>query len=138
MLGPSNFLGTATNLTDRFTSWPERLGLGIIANAPWAVNMFLSMVLHFCDPATQAKIIVAGSSEQGKKLISDTISPDQLQEQYGGQHSVPWSEQVHEAYWTALIEACKRRRAFRMKRWKELGGTVGLSEEEWKGRDEWI
>ncbi|KAG7530612.1 hypothetical protein FFLO_04914 [Filobasidium floriforme] len=116
--------------------YPERLGLGIIANAPWALSMFLSLVLRFCDPATRAKIVVAGSSDQGKKLIADTVAEDQLQAEYGGKHSIPWDVEVHERYWPALIEVCRKRRAFRLKRWQELGGTVGISEEEWKGRDE--
>jgi hypothetical protein len=116
--------------------WLERLGLGIIAYAPWALSMFLSLVLRFCDPATRAKIVVAGSSDQGKKLIADTVAEDQLQAEYGGKHSIPWDVEVHERYWPALIEVCRKRRAFRLKRWEELGGTVGISEEEWKGRDE--
>jgi hypothetical protein len=98
--------------------------------------MFLSLVLRFCDPATRAKIVVAGSSDQGKKLIADTVAEDQLQAEYGGKHSIPWDVEVHERYWPALIEVCRKRRAFRLKRWEELGGTVGISEEEWKGRDD--
>lgn len=97
--------------------------------------MFLSLVLRFCDPATQAKIVVAGSSNEGKKLMTDTVAEDQLQAEYGGQHSIPWSVEVHDRYWPTLIDVCKKRRAYRIKRWEELGGTVGISEEEWKGRD---
>lgn len=114
------------------TCYPERLGVGIIANAPWALSMFLSLILPFCDPITREKIVVAGSSAEGNALIAKTIPADQLQSEYSGEQEVNWDTQVHEQYWAALISLCKKKREEKMRIWKELGGGIGVSENAWK------
>lgn len=110
--------------------------MGIIANVPWALSMFLSLVLPFLDPITREKIIVATSSDQGQQLIHGAIPVDELQSDYGGTQHVSWDARVHDAYWPVLRDICIKRRAYRLKKWNELGAKVGISEDEWKGMSE--
>jgi len=36
--------------------YPERLGLSLIANVPWLVDIFFKLIRPFIDPVTRAKM----------------------------------------------------------------------------------
>lgn len=40
---------------------------------------------------------------------------------------------VHEKYWPSLVETCEKRREAWLAKWREMGGTIGLKEVDYKG-----
>ncbi|EFI27874.1 CRAL/TRIO domain-containing protein [Coprinopsis cinerea okayama7 len=136
--------------------YPERLGLCSIINIPFFINAFLKLVLPFLDPRTRGKLRfnqrVVGEEEQeegvGKEKKGkdkDKVSEkDKTKEGSGGgglfkrdMLMKEWEgdrvfEYVHEKYWPALLEMCEKNVQKWMRRWRELGGTVGISEWDYK------
>lgn len=63
------------------------------------------------------------------------IPVDQLQVEYGGEKDLKWNEDVGQRYWKAVLDIARERREIRLRKWREGGGGVGVSEELWKA--EW-
>ena len=100
------------------------------------MSMFMNAVLVFVDPVTKAKIQINPSTDIFPKIVP----ADQLLKDYGGDVVVGEWKGVggggfHDDYWKELAEVTRGRRERRRRIWKEKGGGVGQSEEEWKGPD---
>ncbi|KAL5525775.1 hypothetical protein ACEPAG_7112 [Sanghuangporus baumii] len=108
--------------------YPERLGLALIINVPMLVNAFFKLIMPFVDPVTRHKV------KFNPRIIEDGFfTRDQIMKQWwGGDCDF---EYVHEKYWPVLVHMCDERRAKQMKRWKELGAKVGIS--EWDMKTGW-
>lgn len=101
--------------------YPERLGLALILNVPWLVNMFFNLIKPFIDPVTREKM------RFNPKVIKDGIfTPDMVMSEWTDEGCK--FEYKHETYWPALIDMCDGIRKQQMEKWRELGGTVGLKE----------
>ncbi|CDK24557.1 unnamed protein product [Kuraishia capsulata CBS 1993] len=98
--------------------YPERLGRALFINIPWYAWPFLKICYPFVDPYTKQKVAF-------DKPFSDYIPLQQLAKNYGGEVDFEYD---YEAYWPAFIETAAGKRKSYMKRFEELGATVGLSE----------
>jgi len=117
-------LSTARTVLNILQShYPERLGLALMLNIPWVVTIFMRAIMPFVDPVTRPKI------KLNPKVIEDGIfEPNEVfAKSWGGAIHF---EYEHEKYWPSLVGMCDARRAEQMRRWKELGGTVGIKEWE--------
>ncbi|KAH6913445.1 CRAL-TRIO domain-containing protein [Coprinopsis sp. MPI-PUGE-AT-0042] len=104
--------------------YPERLGLCSIINIPFIINAFVKLMLPFLDPRTREKL------RFNRSVVQDGLfGKDMLMKEWEGEQTF---EYAHEKYWPALVEMCERNVERRMKRWRELGGRVGISEWEYK------
>jgi hypothetical protein len=105
--------------------YPERLGLALIINVPFLVNAFFKLILPFVDPVTRNKI------KFNPSVVDDGLfAPDMVtSEGWGGSVMLDY---VHEKYWPALVSMTNERREAWMKKWREMGGTIGLKELEYK------
>lgn len=100
--------------------YPERLGCAYIANVPFLVKAFFTLVSPFIDPTSREKM------KFNPRVIEDGyINPDQLMKEWDGEIEF---EYKHEEYWPALIEMTRNRREQWFKRWQEMGGLIGTSE----------
>eukprot|EP01120_Amphizonella_sp_Union-15-10_P014285 TRINITY_DN6872_c0_g1_i1.p1 TRINITY_DN6872_c0_g1~~TRINITY_DN6872_c0_g1_i1.p1 ORF type:complete len:336 (-),score=63.68 TRINITY_DN6872_c0_g1_i1:100-1107(-) len=71
--------------------YPERLGLALLFNAPWAFTIFWKLITPFIDPNTKKKInILTGLSDLVK-----WVDEDQLEECYGGKNKFKWDFEKH-------------------------------------------
>lgn len=89
---------------------------------------FLNLIFPFVDPVTREKI-----KFNPKVVEHGLINPDQVMTDWGGSVEFQYK---HEAYWTELVRLCETRRETWLKRWRALGGTVGISEWDYKQRGE--
>jgi phosphatidylinositol/phosphatidylcholine transfer protein len=104
--------------------YPERLGLALIINVPFLVMAFLNLIFPFVDPVTREKV------KFNPKVVEQGImTPDQVMSEWDG--SVDFKYE-HEEYWEELVELCETRRTAWLQRWRSLGGTVGISEWDYK------
>jgi hypothetical protein len=122
--------------------YPERLGLALILNVPWLVNMFFKLIQPFIDPVTRNKMkfnpkvnfrcdinFLWGQrlTHTLKKVVKDGIfTPDMVLSDWTDEGRK--FEYIHEKYWPALVEMCNERRKQQMEGWRQLGGDVGLKE----------
>jgi hypothetical protein len=60
--------------------YPERLGVALIVNAPWAWQVFWKLISPFMDEVTKKKVLLLKSYAQLKEYIDD----ENLEEDYGG------------------------------------------------------
>lgn len=89
---------------------------------------FLNLIFPFVDPATREKI------KFNPKVVEQGImAPDQVMKEWGG--SIEF-EYKHDEYWKELVQLCGTRRQMWLERWQALGGTVGISEWDYKQRGE--
>lgn len=80
--------------------------------------------MPFVDPITRQKVkINPNVVEQG------IIEADQVFQEWGG--TVDF-EYKHEDYWPELVKLTQGRRQKWLERWRALGGTVGISEWDYK------
>lgn len=123
--GKKPSIGTSRKVLHILQShYPERLGLALIVNMPYVVQLFLSLIMPFVDPVTRQKIkINPNVVEQG------IIDADQVFQEWGG--TVDF-EYKHEDYWPELVKLTQDRRQKWLERWRALGGTVGISEWDYK------
>lgn len=106
--------------------YPERLGLALIINVPFLVNAFFKVIMPFVDPITRNKV------KFNPSIFNDGFfDKDQVMHVSGwdGGCQFEWD---HAKYWPALVTMCEERREKMVKRWKELGAKVGISEWEMK------
>lgn len=106
--------------------YPERLGLALIINVPFLVNAFFKVIMPFVDPITRNKV------KFNPNIFNDGFfDKDQVMHVSGwdGGCQFEWD---HAKYWPALVAMCEERREKMVKRWKELGAKVGISEWEMK------
>ncbi|KAF9267820.1 CRAL/TRIO domain-containing protein [Marasmius fiardii PR-910] len=108
--------------------YPERLGKALIINVPYFITMFFKLITPFIDPVTVKKLYF------NPNVVKDGIfSPDMvMKEWWGGNQDFEWN---HEKYWPKLVEICEQRKARWMENWRKLGGSVGISEANYKGED---
>ncbi|TCD67152.1 hypothetical protein EIP91_000437 [Steccherinum ochraceum] len=106
------------------THYPERLGRAFVINVPFVINMFLKLIMPFVDPVTREKV------HFNPDVVKEGLfTADQVKKQFGG--SVEF-EYKHEAYWPAFLKMCEENRTAWMKKWRAMGGTVGLKEWDFK------
>ncbi|KAG8982503.1 hypothetical protein FRB90_006735 [Tulasnella sp. 427] len=125
--GKNPSFGTArlmlSYLQDHF---PERLGLALVANLPWAVTLFFKAVTPFIDPVTRTKL------KFNPNVVPEGLfEASQVTTKWGGDVEIPWEQAT---YWPALMKLCAERREQQLNKWRELGGHVGIS--EWDIRQE--
>ncbi|TXT09230.1 hypothetical protein VHUM_02704 [Vanrija humicola] len=72
----------------------ERLGRGIIVNAPWFFGAFYSAISPFIDPVSRDKV-------RFNPVLDELIAADQLESDYGGQVNFKYD---HAVYWKELSE----------------------------------
>jgi len=106
--------------------YPERLGLSLIINVPFLLNAFYKLITPFIDPITRTKM------KFNPQVVADGIfAPDMvMSESWGGDCDFVYE---HDKYWPAFVAMCEERRKGWMETWRELGGTVGLKEWDYKG-----
>lgn len=81
-------------------------------------------MLPFLDPRTREKL------RFNRSVVQDGLfDKDMLMKEWEGSQTF---EYVHDKYWSALLDICGRNVERWMKRWRELGGCVGISEWEYK------
>jgi hypothetical protein len=100
----------------------------VVIKIPIVIYAFFKFILPFVDPITRAKI------KMNPNVINDGLftADNLMTEWWGGSREF---EYKHEEYWPALVKLSDQRREEQFKRWKELGGTVGLDEWDIKGGD---
>ncbi|KAL0563608.1 Phosphatidylinositol transfer protein (PITP) [Marasmius crinis-equi] len=104
--------------------YPERLGKALIINVPFLITMFFKLLTPFMDPNTVQKL------KFNPDVIKDGLfTPDMLVKDWGGNQDF---EYKHEEYWPKLVELCVQRKKRWMENWRKLGGTVGISEVQYK------
>ena len=94
----------------------------MILNVPWLLNAFFKLITPFIDPLTREKM-----KFNPKQIEDGLFTADQLFADGGWKGGVnfQWN---HDQYWSALLQLCAELREVQLKRWRELGGRVGLSE----------
>ncbi|KAL1407835.1 hypothetical protein Q8F55_007271 [Vanrija albida] len=75
----------------------ERLGRGIIVNAPWFFGAFFSAISPFIDPVSRDKV-------RFNPDLDELIAADQLESDYGGQVNFKYD---HGVYWKELADFCR-------------------------------
>ncbi|KZV73054.1 CRAL/TRIO domain-containing protein [Peniophora sp. CONT] len=117
-----SFSTSRTVLNILQTHYPERLGRAMILNVPWLLNAFFKLITPLIDPRTREKM------KFNPKPIEDGLfTADQLFAEGGWKGGVDF-QWDHDQYWPALLQLCAELREVQLKRWRELGGRVGLSE----------
>ncbi|KAF8656203.1 hypothetical protein AX16_002639 [Volvariella volvacea WC 439] len=106
--------------------YPERLGLALILNVPFVLNAFYKLISPFIDPITRQKM------RFNPNVVKDGVfSPDQVMSLWwGGNQNFEYD---HAKYWPALVQLTESRTKAWFEKWKELGGTVGIKEWDYKG-----
>ncbi|KAH3666689.1 hypothetical protein WICMUC_005506 [Wickerhamomyces mucosus] len=105
------------------THYPERLGKAFFANIPYLAYSFMKIMNPFIDPITREKIVL----EEGK--FTEFIDNEQLDKDYEGLLKFEYN---HEQYWPALSKSIKDLKSSHFEKFKELGGSIGLSESKFK------
>jgi hypothetical protein len=105
--------------------YPERMGVALIINVPFLISAFFKMILPFVDPVTREKV------KFNPNVIQDNLVPKErlIKEWWDGEQDV---EYVHEKFHKALVEMGEERMRRWMGKWKELGGSVGIKEWDYK------
>jgi hypothetical protein len=98
--------------------YPERLGKALLTNIPWLGWTFLKIIHPFIDPLTREKLVY-------QEPFPNYVPIEQLDNDFGGEVMFEYD---HAKYWPVMNEIAARRRESYMKRFHELGSTVGLSE----------
>ncbi|KAG8530445.1 uncharacterized protein KY384_004947 [Bacidia gigantensis] len=98
--------------------YPERLGIALVQELPFYIQVFFKALKWFIDPVTYAKLHF---NEDWTKYIP----PEQLIRGYGG---VVNFEYEHQTYWPSFINLANSRRERMVKVWEERGKKVGESE----------
>jgi hypothetical protein len=105
--------------------YPERLGRALILNVPFLLKAFYSFITPFIDPVTREKMRFNPDPIKDGLFVADQLT----KEWPGGEIDFVYE---HEKYWPALVKlASDRKKAF-MDAWKQLGGTVGIKEWDYK------
>jgi hypothetical protein len=106
------------------THYPERLGRAMVLNVPFLLRTFYALITPFIDPVTRTKL------KFNPRAIDDGLfAKDQIMTQWGGERQMEWD---HDQYWPALLKMTEENRTKWMAKWKEMGGTVGLKEWDYK------
>ncbi|KAL4247612.1 CRAL-TRIO lipid binding domain superfamily protein [Abortiporus biennis] len=119
--GKNPSIGTSRKVLDILqTHYPEHLGRAVIINLPFLINAFFKVITPFVDPVTRPKM------KFNPKIVEEGLfTPDQLWKEFGGECDFKYE---HDKYWPAFVEMCESKRSAQLKKWKELGGTVGLKD----------
>lgn len=98
-----------------------------VSSVPWVVWGFFKIITPFIDPVTRDKL-------KFNEDMKQYVDPSQLwSADWGGDMDFEYD---HAAYWPALDELCRRRRAERVRRWEAGGKLVGESEAYLSGGSE--
>ncbi|SCW03079.1 LAFE_0G02476g1_1 [Lachancea fermentati] len=108
--------------------YPECLGKALLANIPWFAWTFLKLLHPLIDAKTREKLEFEGS-------FATHVEPTQLEAVYNGRLNFHYN---HEVYWPDLIKVVRERRQMMYERFLKFGGSVGLSEYDFKGSDDTI
>jgi phosphatidylinositol/phosphatidylcholine transfer protein len=124
------------------THYPERLGKALVINGnsspaplralarltlvPTFVWLFFKLIMPFIDPNTREKL-------KFNEDLRGYVPPDQLLKLFGGDCDF---EYEHERFWPVYVGAARERRERYFARWKALGGRIGLSEWDVRGKGE--
>lgn len=105
--------------------YPERLGKAIIKNVPFLLNAFYKIIMPLMDPVTREKLVFNADVVQDGMFTTDMIT-----KAWGGEREMVYE---HDRYWPALLKLAGDRRLEQRERWRNLGGTVGVKEWDYKG-----
>lgn len=84
----------------------------------------MKLIDPFLDQVTRSKIAI------NRQLIAEgDFTPDQLVKELGGERELVWD---CDRYLNKLVEISGDMRKKRLDKWRELGGTVGLREWDYK------
>ncbi|POS84102.1 hypothetical protein EPUL_003134 [Erysiphe pulchra] len=103
--------------------YPERLGMGFVLNAPWAVTAFFKIMSPFMDPFTRNKLNFSGD-------LKSFVPREQLYKEFMGELDFQYD---HNVYWPYLNKLCEERRTQRRERWIQAGKMYGERETYLKG-----
>lgn len=115
-----------------YLDYPERLAKARVINLPFVVKGFFSVIKSFIDPVTREKLSF-------DKNHSGDVDPAQLDVQFGGQLKVKDTQYDHQEYWTGpkgVVTLARERQKRMMAKFRELGGSLGLSEWDFKEDEE--
>lgn len=116
------------------TDYPERLGKARVINLPWVIKGFFKLITPFIDPVTKEKL----SFEQD---CSKSVDSSHLEKAFGGEADLHKDAYVHEEYWTGprgVVTLALERQRRMMDKFRQLGGCVGLAEQDLKeGEESW-
>jgi hypothetical protein len=88
------------------------------------MRVLMRLVDPFLDPVTRSKISI------NKEIIAEgDFTPDQLIKEWGGDREFVWE---CDRYLNRLVEISEKMKEKRLKKWRELGGKVGLREWDYK------
>ncbi|EKM78889.1 hypothetical protein AGABI1DRAFT_107340 [Agaricus bisporus var. burnettii JB137-S8] len=97
--------------------YPERMGITLIIQVPFIVNLFFKMIL----PKLKFNPNVIEDGLVEKEML--------VKEWWGGEQDL---EYVHEKFFKALVDMGEGRVGRWMGKWRELGGRVGVKEWDYK------
>lgn len=119
-------MGQAKRVLDIIQNhYPERLGCALIMNVPFLLNAFFKLISPFIDPVTREKLRFNPKVVEDGLFVQDQL----MQEWWGGGREFVYD---HKQYWPALVQLTQDRKKVWMECWRELGGTVGVSEWDYK------
>ncbi|KAK0223308.1 CRAL/TRIO domain-containing protein [Armillaria fumosa] len=119
-------LGTARQFLNILQNhYPERLGVALIINVPFLVNAFFKLVSPFIDPITREKMKFNPGVVKDGIVAADNVMKDH----WGGDCEFVYE---HEKYWPAIDVMCKERKKKFLEKWRQLGGTMGIKEIDYK------
>lgn len=101
------------------------LGACLVLNEPFLFNAFYRIISPFIDPVVHAKLRFNPSP------ITDGLFTEEqlLEANWGG--SIDF-EYEHGKYFGHMVGMCEERKESQMRAWTELGGSVGISEWDFK------
>lgn len=125
-------LGTARQFLNILQNhYPERLGVALIINVPFLVNAFFKLVSPFIDPITREKMKFNPDVVKDGIVAADNVMKDH----WGGDCEFIYE---HEKYWPAIDAMCKERKKKFLEKWRQLGGTIGIKETDYKAETDLV
>lgn len=117
-------IGQAKSILDIIQNhYPERLGMGFVLNAPWAVTAFFKVITPFMDPFTRNKLNFNGD-------LINFVPREQLFKQFTGDLDFQYERKI---YLPSLIKLCEEKKQRCRERWIHAGKLLGESETYLKG-----
>lgn len=117
--------GHARQIVDTLQAYfPERLGRCVVTNGPFWLSILMRLIDPFLDPVTRSKIAI------NRQLVAEgDFASDQMIAELGGKRELVWD---CDRYLNKLVEISGEMREKRLNKWRELGGTIGLREWDYK------
>ncbi|XBW37344.1 hypothetical protein QEN19_002924 [Hanseniaspora menglaensis] len=104
------------------TYYPETLGYAVFINIPWLGYALLKLITPLIDSNTKQRLVF-------DEPFTNRIDIHNLDYHYGGYMKFDYD---HEVYWPDFKKKIESRREQNFSKWKELGGTIGIKEVEFK------